>query len=227
MNDIFYIIRSNIYTLDLARLDRPIARIRTFADDVLVSARGGSRDEILSRISPALTSIQACCEKDRCEINGDKAAALHCTLRKKIQNADQPVPTYGEANIPLSTSMRYLGVVFDKQLSYTEHVNTTLQRATKGVNALKAAAGRRAEVRHLVTLYKALVISIIDFALPMIQMSQNQVNRIERLQNACLRTITGCTRSTPIPVLHYLTGVTSIQDRQCRTQATAITRAMQ
>ncbi len=94
--------------------------------------------------------------------------------------------------------MRYLGVVFDKQLSYTEHVNTTLQRATKGVNALKAAAGRRAEERHLVTLYKALVLSIIDFALPMIQMSQNQVNHIERLQNACLRIITGCTRSTPI-----------------------------
>ena len=167
------------------------------------------------------------CEDDGCEINGDKAAALFCTLSNKLNQDSRPVPTYGGTNIEPSNSLRYLGVVFDRQLSFADHINNTLQRAVKGVNALRAAAGRRAEERHLVTLYKALVLSVIDYALPMVQLNQNQLNRAERLQNSCLRIITGCTRSTPIPVLHHLVGVTSIRSRQELARTALITKSLQ
>ena len=217
----------NIYTLELARLDSPTVRIRTFADDVLVSAKGESKEQLLARVQSALSSIMQQCEDDGCEINGDKAAALFCTLNNKLTQDSLPVPAYGGTNIEPSNSLRYLGVIFDRQLNFADHINNTLHRAVKGVNALRAAAGRRAEERHLVTLYKALVLSVLDYALPMVQLNQNQLNRAERLQNSCLRIITGCTRSTPIPVLHHLVGVTSIRTRQELARTALITKSLQ
>ncbi len=217
----------NIYTLDLARVDSPLAPVKTFADDVLVSAKGKTKEVINSQMHPALSKIERCCEDDGNHINGEKANALFCTLNNRMKPEDLPTPVYGGTNIELSSSLRYLGVVLDSQLNFTEHINCALQRATKGISALRAAAGRRAEERHLVMLYKSLVRSIIDYALPMLQLSQNQLNRVESMQNTCLRIITGCTRSTPIPVLLYLVGITSIKARQDLARATIIAKALQ
>jgi len=60
-------------------------------------------------------------------------------------------------------------------------------------------------------LYKNLVLSVVDYALPMINISQNLMGKLERLQNACLCIITGYPRSTPVHVLQYLVGITSIE----------------
>ena len=152
-----YPVLFNIYTVDLAHLDSSSARVKTFADDVLVSAKGRNKEVILSRMTPALDHI-----------NADKAAALFCTLNNIIRQEDAPIPEYGGMLIIPDQSLRYLGVIFDKQLNFTTHVNSTLQRASKGINAVRATAGRRTEERHLLTLYKALVLLVIDYALPML-----------------------------------------------------------
>ena len=217
----------NIYTMQLARLDRPLARVKTFADDILQSSRGKGHQQIQDRAQPSLDRIEQTCNAEGAEINGDKAQALFFTLNNRVKQEDIPSVTYGGTRIELGETLRYLGVVFDRQLNFTEHINSTLLRATKGINALRAAAGRRAEERHLVTLYIALIRSVFDYALPMLQLSQNQVNRVERVQNSCLRVITGCTRSTPVAALHYLVGVTSISARQHQAQAVLISKAMQ
>jgi len=78
-----------------------------------------------------------------------------------------------------------------------------LHRGIKTANILKVAAGRKAEERHLVMLYKSLVLSVVDYALPMINISQNLMGKLERLQNECLHIITGCPSSAPVHVLQY------------------------
>jgi len=88
-------------------------------------------------------------------------------------------------------------------------------------------SGRKAEESHLVMLYKSLVLSVVDYALPMIDIRQNLMGKLERLQNACARTITGCPRSTPVHVLQYLVGVPSITTRQKLAQATITCKALQ
>jgi len=93
-------------------------------------------------------------------------------------------------------------------------------------NMLKVAAGRKAEERHLVMLYKSLVLTVVDYALPMINISQNLMG-LERLQNACLRIVTGYPRSTPVHVLQYLVGIPSIDTRQKLAQATITCKALQ
>jgi hypothetical protein len=113
-----------------------------------------------------------------------------------VKPTDIPIPEYGGAPIVPSDTLRYFGVVFDRQLHFTEHVKATIQRASKGVSAIKAAASRGAEERHLLMLFRALVLSVIDYALPMIELTSNQMARLEKIQNSALRTVTDCVLST-------------------------------
>ncbi len=96
----------------------------------------------LSYWEKCLERIKHQCDLDGDEINGDKAAALFCTLNNRGKQEDVPIPEYGGTLINPDQSLRYLGVVFDRQLNFTAQINSTLQRASRGVNAMKAAAGR-------------------------------------------------------------------------------------
>ena len=71
----------------------------------------------------------------------------------------------------------WLDVIFHWQLNFSEHVNSVLHRGIKAANILKVAAGRKAEERHLLMLYKSLVLSVVDYALPMINISQNLMGK--------------------------------------------------
>ena len=126
-------------------------------------------------------------------INPEKAKALFLTLNNRANTSDVTAPTFGGTEIAQEGLLTYLGVVFDRQLNFSKHVDRLIERATKGMDALRAAAGRRAEERHLCMLYRSLVLSVVDYGLPLAQLSDNQLGRLERLQNACLRIITGCT----------------------------------
>ena len=217
----------NIYTLDLVRIDRPITRVKSFADDVLIHTTAPSKDVIMERITPTLDKVHAWCVDSGMSMNADKGSALYHTLNNRLAEEEIPRPTYQGNVIPQTGSMRYLGTVFDRQLNFCKHVDQVIERAMSGLNVLKSAAGRRAEERHLAMLYKSLVLSLIDFDLPIVQLSDNQVGRLQRLQNSCLRIVTGCTRATPITVLQFLVGVPSIKDRQEAQRAILYAKSLQ
>jgi len=150
-----------------------------------------------------------------------------CALNNRLQPSRFPPIRYDGQEIRVSDTFRHLGVIFHRQLNFSKHVNSVLHRGIKAANILNVAPGRKAEEKHLVMLYKSLILSVVNYALPMINISQNLMGKLEPLQNACLRIITGCPRSSPVHVLQYLVGVPSIDTRQKRAQATTTCKALQ
>ena len=146
-------------------------------------------------ISPTLCNIEAYCECSGMHCNGEKAEAMLCTLNNRLQSSNFPPIQYDGQEVRVSDTLRHPGAIFDRQLNFSEHANSVLHRSIKAANILKVAAGRKTEERHLAMLYKSLVLSVIDYALPMINISQNLMGKLERLQNTCLCIITGCPRS--------------------------------
>jgi len=146
----------NIYTLPLARLNQPHCRLRTFVDDILVSCRGISAQDMIDLISPNLHNIEANYECSGMYCSGEKAEAMLCTLNNRLQPSSFPPIRYDGQEIRVSDILCHLRVIFDRQLNFSEHVSSVLHRGIKAANILKVAAGRKAEERHLVMLYKSL-----------------------------------------------------------------------
>jgi len=142
----------NIYTLPLARLNQLHCRLRTFADDILVSCRGKSAQDMMDLICPTLRNIEAYCECSGMQYNGEKAEAMLCTLNNRLQSSSFLPIHYDGQEIRVSDTLRHLGVIFDRQFNFSEHVKSVLYRGITAANILKVAAGRKAEERHLVML---------------------------------------------------------------------------
>ena len=64
--------------------------------------------------------------------------------------------------------MRYLGIHFDRMLTYRKHVETTALKCKKGLNAM---AAKGLEQRHLFLLYQSVVLSVTDYRLGLTTMA--------------------------------------------------------
>jgi hypothetical protein len=95
-----------------------------------------------------------------------------------------------------SQTMKYLGIHYDRSLSFIEHIDRLIERARKGLNAIKVLAVADCEQRHVFLLYQGLLVSIVEYALAIQTLSNKRFERPKRIQNEAMRMILGCTRET-------------------------------
>ena len=74
---------------------------------------------------------------------------------------------YINLSIKLENNMRFLGIIFDSQLSFSERTKRVQKRCLRSMKILKFTGGirRRADKETLLTLYKSLVRSKIKYGL--------------------------------------------------------------
>ena len=77
-------------------------------------------------------------------------------------------------------------------------------KARKGLVALKTMAAARMSQKILVTLYQALILSVINYGFGLLTLSAAQLKRLESIQNEAMRTILVCTKDTSAEAMRYL-----------------------
>ena len=205
----------NVYTKGLADLNaNGHAKVLTLADDGLIYKTAKEIKDATTGVQSQLREASQWCTKTGSFINPDKAQMLLCTLDNKA--AGQPVApvTFGGTDIERTDQLRYLGVHFDRMLTFNKHVEATALKCKKGLGALKAMAAKGIEQRHLFLLYQSVVLSRIDYGLGLTTMSQTNLQKLERIQNEAMRTILGTTKDTPIDAMRYILDLPPIQTRQ-------------
>ena len=91
---------------------------------------------------------------------------------------------------------------------------------------MKAMASKGIE-RHLFLLYQSVVLSVIDYDLGLTSLSQTNLLKLDRVQNAATRVILGTTNDTPIEAMRYLLDLPSMEARHKVEQVKAYLSAMQ
>ena len=104
---------------------------------------------------------------------------LWCSLDNWIIRADIPGLKIGGRNVNRESTLKYLGITFDRRLSFRKHVQMIVTRPQKGLNALKTMAAMDLERRMLFTLYQHLVLSVIDYRLGLLTISKSQMAKLE------------------------------------------------
>lgn len=116
--------------------------------------------------------------------------------------------------IPYSDTVKNLGVIFDTTLSWTEHCNALVRKVF----------GTLAELRRNISyippnirkiLVTSLVMPHLDYpTLLFTDISDYNNVKIQRVQNACIRFITGASKSEHITPYYKSLGLLKLQDRR-------------
>jgi hypothetical protein len=74
---------------------------------------------VLRKIQHGLDSLAAWCERWNIKTNEDKTRAIYFTHRNRPPDS---LPTLNGWNIPFINSVKYLGVIFDKRMTWRLHM---------------------------------------------------------------------------------------------------------
>ena len=119
-------------------------------------------------------------------------------------------------NLPVPNKVGYLGIYFDFQLNWHEHVQimTTHARSTLKALQLLGNSIRGLSWANWRIIYNAVILPILTYATPVWFSGQASLLRqLRTAQNAAVRHITGAFGTTPIDPLHQLMGIMPIDLR--------------
>ena len=137
-----------------------------------------------------------------------------------------PAVSFNGEIIERTNSLKYLGIHFDRMLTYKTQVESAKLRCKKELSTLKATASKRIEQRHLFLWYQSVILSVIDYGLGFTTLSQFNLLKFDRVQNEAMKVILETTRDTPIEAMRYLLELSSMETRHKVEQVKAYLCAM-
>ena len=116
-----------------------------------------------------------------------------------------PISSYSVPASVFNPTPTFLGVTFDRTLSFSKHVSSLKAKFFPRLKALGciSASSWGPSKESLSLLYKSFLRSLLTYASPgwFLFLSATNSTKLERLHRAASRAITGCLSSFPIPLL--------------------------
>ena len=194
----------NIYTSDLPPPSAPV-QVMAYADDITITSTHTSTSAAKKYIQPYLHTVFAWTKQNNLLLNPDKTT---CTLftpdpAEDTSNLDL---TINNKALPMATHPKVLGLTLDPKLTYSTHIHNISVQAHKPLQIIKAltATGWGKQKETLMATYKAVMRPALEYASSVWSpiASSTSINKLQVMQNAALRTATGCTQDTNIQHLH-------------------------
>ena len=209
-----------LFNLYIAKLNEAFTqdiKVIGFADDITFYSANSDRQSLLDSLKNNFMSLQ------------EWLIELDLTISlSKTQFLLFP-PNYGyvlpfSVNIQLnnhtlynSASAKYLGIQWDYKLNWSFHVQKLIDKGGKLINLLRAISAHSWGCHPLVLLsiYKGLIRPALEWGnIIYAQADKKLLSKLNTIQNEALRIITGCFRTTPLNILHHLTGINTLENRR-------------
>ena len=200
----------NLYINDIPKFAKTSLAI--YADDTAVYGHSYYAQVATKQIQIHLNMILAYAKQWKIKINNNKTE--HILFTKKFTNTKifTPLNVNGMC-IPVAGKVKYLGVFLDKGMSFVPHINHLVNKGLRAIRQLYPLLNRYSalSIKNKKLLYTAIIKPIITYAAPIwCSASKTQINKIQRIQNKCLRLILNANRLTKIKTLHNKTGLMTI-----------------
>jgi hypothetical protein len=191
-----------------------------FADDSCLYATDRKEGFILRKLQRGLSSIEAWCERWNFKINEDKTRGIYFSHSRR-----PPVSrlTFNGKDIPFVNNIKYLGVLFDKKITWRLHIEMIEAKAFRTfIRVYSLFKSGRLSANIKVTFHKALIRSVMTYACPAWESAADTyLLKLQRLQNKVLSTI----GNFPRRELHTAFNIPYVYDfitKLCRQQAEVI-----
>jgi len=166
------------------------------------------------RMQQAVNNLKEWTDKWCLTINKEKSSTTLFTLSTKhkagtINLGDTPLKEDGEAT--------YLGVTFDKRMTWKPHIAQAESKARRKLAILRKLAGTAwgANENILKTVYQGTVRPHLEYgSTAWSNAAKTTLHTLDLVQNQALRIITGAMKSTPIIGMEKLTTIQPLNTRR-------------
>ena len=172
------------------------------ADDITITSTQTS-SAARKYIQPYLHKVFAWTKQNNLTLNPDKTT---CTLfpqdpAEYKNNMDLKI---NNTTLRMATHPKVLGLTLDPKLTYRTQIHNISVQAHKPLQMIKAltATGWGKQTETLMVTYKAVMRTALEYASSIWSplASLTSINKLQVMQNAALRTATGCTQDTNITI---------------------------
>ena len=185
--------------------------IYVYADDISVSCIDSDVDRAKQKMQIYLRQFSLWAETWGLIINPQKTFVQHFTRKRNISC---PLLRIQNKVIEYKKSQKLLGVILDSpRLTYKPHIDYLRQDCIRRIDLMKtiSSAAWGASSTKLRQFYVSYIRSKIDYGSVLYGSSApSNLKKLDCIQNACLRLILGCRKTTPITSLEVEASIPSL-----------------
>lgn len=201
----------NVYTLKLHEIKKDGVVLVQYADDFGILIKAKTLDQLNDTAQEYLDEFSEMAKFLNFEVNAEKTKAL------LFQNNDRELNvSINATKIETVRNHRYLGITFDRFLSFGVHIRNVRDKIQQRLNMVKILSGSKsgAHPDTLTRIHVALCRSVMEYGCSIYNNAKPTNRRIiSTINNQCLRKITGTTKSTPLNALAALSGQEPLEFR--------------
>lgn len=161
-----------------------------FADDTAFFTSSKICAEITKNLRETFKSYLKYFQKWKISLNLEKTQAIFFTRRRTREIPKRPLFISTNCRIPWSTEVKYLGVIFDKKITFSKHIQYVVEKTNKAIAILYPIISRNSALSldNKLLLYKAALRPIFTYACPVYQqIAKSHLSKLQILQNKLLK----------------------------------------
>ena len=174
-----------------------------YVDDFLICYRSKHMHTIERQLQQCLNKIQKWALENGFKFSKTKTQCMHFCQLRGLHN--DPVLKLDGVEIPVVDQYKFLGVIFDRKLSFIPHINYLKAKCHKALQLLRVVAHTDwgADKSTLLKLYKSLVLSKLDYGCFIYGSARKSYLRcLDSIHHLGLRLALGALRTSPVESLY-------------------------
>ena len=178
-----------------------------FVDDLSLGLSGQTLEGVERRLQAVLRTLQTWCDENGFKFSPSKTICVHFTRKHNIVR--EPELFLNGVRIPVRTEAKFLGVWFDRKLTFKYHIDYLREKCTKALNLLKTVAHRNwgGDRTVLLRLYRSLIRSKLDYgSIVYGSAAPSHLKKLDVIAHSGLRIALGAFRTSPIESLYAEAG---------------------
>ena len=126
----------DLYAADLPKYIESTVSVQMYADDVLLYKEIGKEEDI-REVQKALIGIERWCSQNRMKLDWSKTQSV--IFQRNKDQTEIPL-TLQQRPLQYSEEMKYLGIIFDRQMRFKKHINQKMTEAVRRLNSIRKMA---------------------------------------------------------------------------------------
>ncbi|GBN88196.1 hypothetical protein AVEN_12930-1 [Araneus ventricosus] len=173
-----------------------------YVDDLYISCAGDNINFIERQLQLAVNKIQQWSSFHGFTFSTAKTCIHFC--RKRRLHPEPEIPL-GSQLITVVNEVKFLGITFDKKLTFRPHVIKLRKKLDKALNILKVLSNTSwgASRTSLLRVYRAAILSKMDYGCVIYGSARQSVLKIlDPIHHSALRLCSGAFRTSPVESLY-------------------------